>query len=305
MPRAPAPAPLRQRPCSPASIRRSAAPPSRSIRSSPRSRPRVLLRFVEPIATAEAIARGAGRGGAPAGRRCSREAGLGVRRLVLVCERVDGERADRRDRHRPRHPRRRPSAAPAVREDRDDRARLRHRARCASSPPGSSRSAPQPIAGALAGEQPAPDLAAAGRPARRPPRRAPRSTGSSAVESDVPERSVRRVGPLAAAAAWPRLAAPGPPALAARAGRAMSSPCSPTGRRAASPGAAAPTGSPPPTAPSASMANGGSAAPSARRCATISRSRTRKAPASGCSAAATAWIPRTGDLSWYLHGVFA
>ena len=129
------------RTCSPASIRRSAAPPSRSIRSFPKQPPSVLLRFMEPIASAEAIAEAAGE----AVRRLVpdlAEAGLGVRRLVLACDRVDNDvqmvtigtaRATRDGAH---------LARLLCAEDRDDRARLRHRARCASSPPGSSRSRP-------------------------------------------------------------------------------------------------------------------------------------------------------------------
>ena len=56
----------------------------------PEEPPAVLLRFLEPIATAEAIAEASGE----AVRRLVpllAEAGLGVRRLVLLCERVDNE----------------------------------------------------------------------------------------------------------------------------------------------------------------------------------------------------------------------
>jgi protein ImuB len=61
---------------------------------------------------------------------------------------------------------------------------------------------PQPIAGILTGEQAEPDLVPlidqlAGRLGRRLYR-------IGAVESDVPERSVRRVGPLDAPAGWPQ-----------------------------------------------------------------------------------------------------
>ena len=69
------------RPCSRGSTRRWAARPNRSIRSSRKSRPPVLLRFLEPIASAEAIEEASGE----AVRRLVpllAEAGLGVRHLA-------------------------------------------------------------------------------------------------------------------------------------------------------------------------------------------------------------------------------
>ena len=91
-----------------------AGPPSRSIRSSPKMPPAILLRF----ARADRHRRGdrAGDGGcaAPAGRRPGSRPGLGRRApRCSICERVDGEDQSVAHRHRPRHPRRRPSAAPA------------------------------------------------------------------------------------------------------------------------------------------------------------------------------------------------
>jgi hypothetical protein len=142
------------------------------------------------------------------------------------------------------------------------------------------------IEGALAGERPPPDLAPlidrlAGRLGAR------RLYRSSAVESDVPERSVRLVGPLAETRAWPDW--PRPVRLLVHPEPLQSVVALlPICRRGASPGAAAPTASRAPTGPSASTANGGAAAPRRKRCATISRWRTRKAAASGCSARATA-----------------
>jgi len=56
----------------------------------PEEAPAILLRFLEPIATAEAIEEALGEGM----RRLVpllEETGLGVRRLVLLCDRVDGE----------------------------------------------------------------------------------------------------------------------------------------------------------------------------------------------------------------------
>ena len=145
----------------------------------------------------------------------------------------------------------------------------------------------QPIAGALAGDKPRRRSGAADRPPRRPARRAaplPAERGRKrrARAQRPPPRPARPAGDMAG------LAAPGPPAVAARADRQCPGPAS---RPAAAPlhaGAAGTIASARPTGPSASMANGGSEAPRPRRCAIISRSRTRPATASGCSAAATA-----------------
>ena len=166
----------------------------------PEEPPSVLLRFLEPIATAEAIAEASGE----AVRRLApllAEAGLGVRRLVLVCERVD-------------------NAAQAVlvstaRATRDG-AHL-HALLCAkieTIEPGfgierlrlvAARVEPLPaqvIVGELAGERPVPDLATlVDRLAARLGARRVHRLG--AVESDLPERSVRAAGPLAVPAGWP------------------------------------------------------------------------------------------------------
>lgn len=160
----------------------------------------VLLRFHEPIATAEAIEEAS----AEAIRQLVptlTEAGLGVRRLVLICDRVDniGQQV----------------AVSLARATRDG-AHLQ-RLLCAkieTIEPGYGIEriylvaarveplAPQPIAGALAGAAPPPDLAplidrlAARLGARRLYR-------LSALESDVPERGLARLGPLEPPAAWP------------------------------------------------------------------------------------------------------
>ena len=53
------------------------------------------------------------------------------------------------------------------------------------------------------------------------------------------------------------------------------------------------------------MANGGSAAPRPKAVRDYFQVEDEeRRSASGCSAAATAWIRARGDLSWYLHGVF-
>jgi protein ImuB len=167
----------------------------------PAAPPCVLLRFFEPIASAEAIAEAA----AEAVRRLVpdlAQAGLAVRRLVLICDRVDNIEQYVEV-----------STSRATR----DGAHL-HRLLCAKIEkiePGfgierirliAARVEPlgaQPIAGALAPEAPAPDLAplidrlAVRLGARRLYR-------LSALESDVPERSLARADPLAAPAFWPR-----------------------------------------------------------------------------------------------------
>lgn len=166
----------------------------------PEQPPAVLLRFLEPIATAEAIAEAA----AEAVRRLVAKlgrSGLGVRRLLLLCERVDRDVQQ--------------VAVGLARATRDG-GHLR-RLLCAKIEkiePGfgierirlvAARVEPlaaQPIESALAGDRPAPDLAplidrlAARLGARRLYRQ-------GALESDLPERSVRRSGPLDAVAGWP------------------------------------------------------------------------------------------------------
>ncbi|HEY5721192.1 MAG TPA: DNA polymerase Y family protein [Allosphingosinicella sp.] len=166
----------------------------------PEEPPSALLRFLEPIATAEAI------GAVLADlvdllMRNLSGAGLAARTLTLICLRVDGEEQR--------------VAIGTARASRDSAHLLRLLAgRIETIDPGFGIEAmrlvagrceplgPQPVAGILTGETVAPDLAplvdrlAARLGARRLFR-------IGAVESDVPERSVRRVGPLAPAAAWP------------------------------------------------------------------------------------------------------
>jgi len=166
----------------------------------PEEPPAVLLRFLEPIASAEAIAEASGE----AVRRLVpllTEAGLGVRRLVLLCERVDNAVQ--------------PVLVSLARATRDG-AHL-HKLLCAkieTIEPGfgierlrlvAARVEPlaaQPIEGELAGQRPAPDLATlVDRLAARLGTRRVHRLG--AVESDLPERSVRAVGPLDAPESWP------------------------------------------------------------------------------------------------------
>jgi protein ImuB len=167
----------------------------------PEAPPSVLLRFLEPIATAEAIAEASGE----AVRRLVpllSEAGLGIRRLVLICERVDNEAQIIRV-----------GTARATRDGAHLHALLC--AMIATIEPGfgierlrlvATRVEPlgaRPIEGELAGERPAPDLAtlvdllATRLGARRVHR-------LGAVESDLPERSVRALGPLATPESWPQ-----------------------------------------------------------------------------------------------------
>jgi protein ImuB len=166
----------------------------------PEDPPSVTLRFQEPIATVEAIEEAAGE----AVRRIVpllTEAGLAVRRLELLCERVDTVEQ-----------RVTVSTARATR----DGIHL-HRLLCATIAtiePGfgierlrliAARVEPraaQPIEGALGGAKPAPDLALLiDRLAVRLGAR--RLFRLGALESDVPERSVARSGPLDAAPHWP------------------------------------------------------------------------------------------------------
>jgi protein ImuB len=167
----------------------------------PEAPPAILLRFLEPIATAEAIGEAAGE----AVRRLVPllgEAGLGVRRLLLVCERVDNEAQHVIV-----------STARATRNGPHLHALLCAKIETIEPGFGIERLrlvagrveplAPQPIEGEMAGARPAPDLAmlvdrlAARLGARRVHR-------LSALESDLPERSVRAVGPLDTPAAWPQ-----------------------------------------------------------------------------------------------------
>ncbi|HEX5181940.1 MAG TPA: DUF6504 family protein [Allosphingosinicella sp.] len=162
----------------------------------PEEPPDSLLRFAEPIATPEAIAQALGRLIDELAGTLSERA-LGIRRLVLLCERVDGLVLR--------------EAIGTARPSRD-RAHLERLlgARIERLEPGFGIDAMrlvaervEPLAPAqLSGAPAPPDLAPlvdrlAG---RLGPRRLFRM---SAVESDIPERSVRRIGPLAAAKDWP------------------------------------------------------------------------------------------------------
>ena len=166
----------------------------------PEAPPSVLLRFQEPIAGVEAIEQAT----ADAVRRLEpllAEACLGVRRLVLACQLVDNS-----EQHQ---------YVDLARATRDG-AHLQKLiwAKIEKIEPGFGIErlrlitarveplAPQPVAGEMAGERPAPDLAALidRLTVRLGARRVHRLT---ARESDLPERSVGRCAPLAGAAAWP------------------------------------------------------------------------------------------------------
>jgi protein ImuB len=163
----------------------------------PEEPPDATLRFIEPIATPEAINEVLGRLTARLTGRLAEQA-LGVRRLTLLCHRVDG--AVLREEIGTARPTR----------DAAHLARLMG-GRIERLEPGFGIEAMRLVArrveplGAhqLSGDPPPPDLAPlvdrlAG---RLGPRRLFRM---SAIESDLPERSVRRVGPLASAQPWPR-----------------------------------------------------------------------------------------------------
>jgi protein ImuB len=163
----------------------------------PEEPPSATFRFAEPIMTAEAISEALG---LLLSRLIAtlREAGLAARTLDLLCERVDGRverigigtaRATRDSAHLHR--------LLAMRIERID--------------PGFGIEAMRLVAGRaeplapeqLSGDRPPPDLAPlvdrlAGRLGAR------RLYKRSSVESDVPERSVRRSGPLAPCAGWPK-----------------------------------------------------------------------------------------------------
>ena len=167
----------------------------------PEDPPAAELRFAEPIATAEAIAEALALLMARL-LDTLRKAGLAARAFTLLCDRVDG--AVQR------------IAIGTARATRDGKHLLRLLSmRIETIEPGfgldamrllAGRCEPlgaEAIEGELAGAKPAPDLAPlvdrlAGRLGHRHLYRA------SAVESDVPERSVRRVGPLSPCAPWPR-----------------------------------------------------------------------------------------------------
>jgi protein ImuB len=167
----------------------------------PEEPPFILLRFLEPIATAEAIEEASGE----AVRRLIpllAQAGLGVRRLILQCERVDNEAQHVTV-----------STARATRDGRHLHALLCAKIETIAPGFGIERLrlvagrveplAPEPIEGEMAGARPAPDLALLvdRLVARLGARRVHRL---GAVESDLPERSVRAVGSLEAPASWPQ-----------------------------------------------------------------------------------------------------
>ena len=166
----------------------------------PEDPPSVLLRFMEPIASAEAIEEAL----AEALRRlvaALERTGLAARVLTLIGERVDGDLQVVR--------------IGTARATRDGAHLLRlMKPRIETIDPGFGIErirlvadrveplGPQPVAGILAGERPEPDLVPlidqlAGRLGRR------RLYRIGAVESDVPERSVRRMGPLDKPVGWP------------------------------------------------------------------------------------------------------
>jgi protein ImuB len=161
----------------------------------------VRLSFLEPIATAEAIAQAGGE----ALRRLTillAESGLGVRRLVLACDRVDNStqyvilstaKATRDGTHLLK--------LLGVKIEKIEPGFGIERLRLAAA--RVEPLAPEPIAGAMAGDRPAPDLALLidRLAVRLGARRIHRLT---ARESDLPERSLARAGPLAATADWPR-----------------------------------------------------------------------------------------------------
>jgi protein ImuB len=187
----------------------------------PEEAPCAVLRFAEPIATAEAIAEALR---LLMGRLIAqlREKGLAARNLALLCDRVDG-RVER-------------IAIGTARATRDGDHLLRLLAmKIETIEPGFGLDEMRLVAGRvepLAAEQPSlrakrSNPVAPASEAGLPRRYAPRNDGSdvdlamlvdrlagrlgpsrlyrsTAVESDVPERSVARTGPLDPAIAWPQ-----------------------------------------------------------------------------------------------------
>ena len=166
----------------------------------PEEPPSVTLGFLEPIATSEAIAEAAAEAVRQLVAKLDRS-GLGVRRLDLLCERLDRDVQQ--------------LAIGLARATRDgDHLRRLLCAKIEKIEPGfgierirlvATRIEPlgaAPIESALAGEKPAPDLAPlVDRLAARLGTR--RLYRLGAVESDLPERSVRRSGPLDRVDDWP------------------------------------------------------------------------------------------------------
>lgn len=171
----------------------------------PEETPVAEMRFAEPIATPEAIEQAM----ATLMTRLIEtlaKAGLGARILTLIGDRVDGE-AQR-------------ITVGTARATRDARHLLRLlRMKIETIEPGYGLDAlrlialraeplgPEALAGALTGEAPSADLAPlVDRLASRLGARA--LFRLSAVESDVPERSVRRTAPLGATHPWPNFPRP-------------------------------------------------------------------------------------------------
>jgi protein ImuB len=166
----------------------------------PTDPPSVILRFAEPITTAEAIEEALDRLMADFISELEKE-GLASKRTLLLCSRIDGQEQS--------------VAIGTARATRDAKHLLRLlRMKIETIDPGfgieamrlvaerSEPLAPQPIDSALGGDKPAPDLVPLidRLASRLGPRRLYRA---SAVESDVPERSLRRIPPLDVAAEWP------------------------------------------------------------------------------------------------------
>jgi len=167
----------------------------------PEEAPSATLRFAEPIATSEAIAEALTRLVSRLTGTLAKR-GLGARRVDLLCLRVDGAeqaiaigtaRATRDAGHLRR------LLLPRIEEVDPGFGIEAMRLVAARAEP----LAPQMVEGALAGGKPAPDLALlvdrlAGRLGAR------RLFRIGAVESDVPERGVRRLPPFAKPAQWPQ-----------------------------------------------------------------------------------------------------
>ncbi len=166
----------------------------------PADPPSASVRFAEPIASAEAIDTALDRLMSGFVDTLG-EKGLAAKRTILFCSRIDGEEQR--------------IVIGTARASRDRNHLLRLlRMKIETIDPGFGIEAmrlvagrceplgPQPIEGGLGGEKPDPDLVPlidrlAGRLGAR------RLFRISAVESDVPERSLARVGPLSPAAGWP------------------------------------------------------------------------------------------------------
>lgn len=166
----------------------------------PEDPPSVTLNFAEPIGSAEAIAQAIGDAMAKLADELGRT-GLGLRLLNLLCTRVDNRQEEVR--------------IGTARASRDGPHLLRLLLpKIETIDPGFGIErleliatrveplGPEPIASELQGGKPAPDLTKlidrlAGRLGAR------RLYRIGAVESDVPERSVRRLGTLALPASWP------------------------------------------------------------------------------------------------------